>query len=134
MADYNASVRNLHTDRAKHHLDLAYDLPGKNLLLVVGQYIWNQEVIAPIDQWRFAVDGVAEPARHAQLSGLEIAVQRAFLSRQEPGASIYFTPELLSSDIYYAWKFQGVEERNRRVEFLLLKQMAECCFSCASLS
>ncbi len=134
MADCNSFVRKFYMDRVKRYLDLAYDLPGKNLLLVVGQYIWNQEVIAPIDQWRFAVDGVAEPARHAQSPSLKIAVERAFLSRQQPGASIYFTPELLSSDIYCAWKFQGVEESDRWAEFLLVKQMAECCFSCASLS
>jgi D-psicose/D-tagatose/L-ribulose 3-epimerase len=60
IADFNASVRRFHIDRAKRSLDLAYDLRGRNLLLVVGEYIWNQEVIAPADQWAFAVDGVQQ--------------------------------------------------------------------------
>ena len=75
IADFNASVRRFHIDRAKRSLDLAYDLRGRNLLLVVGEYIWNQEVIAPADQWAFAVDGVQQLGRRAQSLDLEIAVE-----------------------------------------------------------
>jgi D-psicose/D-tagatose/L-ribulose 3-epimerase len=75
IADFNAPVRRFHIDRAKRYLDLAYDLEGKNLLLVVGEYIWNQEVIAPGDQWKWAVEGVEELGRYARDLGLEIAVE-----------------------------------------------------------
>ncbi|HEX7362762.1 MAG TPA: sugar phosphate isomerase/epimerase family protein [Bryobacteraceae bacterium] len=75
IADFNAPVRAFHIDRAKRYLDLAYDLRGSNLLLVVGEYIWNREVIAPRDQWNWAVEGVRELGRYAGALGLEIAVE-----------------------------------------------------------
>ncbi len=75
IADFNAPVRRFHIDRAKRYLDLAYDLRGKNLLLVVGEYLWNQEVIAPADQWKWAVEGVQQLGAHAGELGLEIAVE-----------------------------------------------------------
>ncbi len=75
IADFNGPVRRFHIDRAKRYLDLAYDLRGKNLLLVVGEYIWNQEVIAPADQWKWAVEGVRDLGGYAGELGLEIAVE-----------------------------------------------------------
>lgn len=75
IADFNAPVRRFHIERAKRYLDLAYDLRGKNLLLVVGEYIWNQEVIAPSDQWNWAVEGVQQIGDYAQQLGLEVAVE-----------------------------------------------------------
>lgn len=75
IADFNTPVRRFHIDRAKKYLDLAYDLHGKNLLLVVGEYIWNQEVISPQDQWKWAVEGVREVGEHARDLELEIAVE-----------------------------------------------------------
>lgn len=75
IADFNGPVRRFHIDRAKRYLDLAYDLHGRNLLLVVGEYIWNQEVIAARDQWQWAVEGVRELGVHAAELGLEIAVE-----------------------------------------------------------
>lgn len=75
IADFNMPVRRFHIDRARRYLDLAYDLRGRNLLLVVGEYLWNQEVIAPNDQWNWAVEGVRELAAHADQLGLEIAIE-----------------------------------------------------------
>jgi sugar phosphate isomerase/epimerase len=37
--------------------------------------LWNQEVIAPADQWNWAVEGVRELATHAKRLGLEIVVE-----------------------------------------------------------
>ncbi len=75
IADFNGPVRRFHIDRAKRYLDLCYGLRGKNLLLVVGEYIWNQEVIAAGDQWNWAVEGVRELGAYAGELGLEIAVE-----------------------------------------------------------
>lgn len=75
IADFNAPVRQFHIDRAKRYLDFAYDLHGKNMLLVVGEYIWNREVITPEDQWKWAVEGVRELGAYAQQLGVEIAVE-----------------------------------------------------------
>jgi D-psicose/D-tagatose/L-ribulose 3-epimerase len=75
IADFNGAVRRFHVERAKHFLDLCYALRGRNLLLVVGEYIWNQEVIAPRDQWNWAVEGVRELGMYAEKLGLEIALE-----------------------------------------------------------
>jgi sugar phosphate isomerase/epimerase len=75
IADFNLPVRAFHVQRAKAYLDLCYELEGKNLLLVLGEYIWQQEVIAPQDQWKWAVQHVRELAEYAQSLGLEIALE-----------------------------------------------------------
>lgn len=75
IADFNKPVRQFHLERAKRYLDLGYDLRARNLLLVLGEYIWNQEVIAPSDQWKWAVEGVQELGSYAKPLGLEIAVE-----------------------------------------------------------
>jgi len=75
IADFNTPVRKFHVDRAKAYLDLGYELEGRNLLLVLGEYIWQQEVIAPKDQWKWAVAHVRELAEYAQRLGLEIVLE-----------------------------------------------------------
>jgi D-psicose/D-tagatose/L-ribulose 3-epimerase len=75
IADFNTPVRRFHVQRAKAYLDLAYELEGRNLLLVLGEYIWQQEVITPRDQWNWAVEHVQELGKHAASLGLEIALE-----------------------------------------------------------
>jgi sugar phosphate isomerase/epimerase len=75
IADFNAVVRRFHVDRAKRYLDLAYDLRARNLLLVLGEYIWQQEVIPPKAQWDWAVEGTLELAVHAESLGLQLALE-----------------------------------------------------------
>jgi len=75
IADFNRPVRDFHNARARAYLDLCYELEGRNLLLVLGEYIWQQEVIAPADQWKWAVEEVRKLAEHAQSLGLEIALE-----------------------------------------------------------
>ena len=75
IADFNAPVRKFHVERAKAYLDLAYDLEGQNLLLVLGEYIWQQEVIKPEDQWNWAVQHTRELGEYAASLGLEIALE-----------------------------------------------------------
>lgn len=75
LADFNRPVREFHTERAKRYLDLCCELDGKNLLLVVGEYIWQQQVIAPADQWQWAVEHVRQLSEYADSLALEIAVE-----------------------------------------------------------
>ena len=75
IADFNTPVRRYHVERAKAYLDLAYELEGRNLLLVLGEYIWQQEVIAPRDQWKWAVEHVRDLGEYAAGLGLEIAIE-----------------------------------------------------------
>lgn len=46
LIDFNPSVQRFHVDRVKAYLDLAYEYEARNVLLVLGEYIWNQEVIS----------------------------------------------------------------------------------------
>jgi D-psicose/D-tagatose/L-ribulose 3-epimerase len=75
IADFNKPVRDFHVARAKSYLDFCYELSGRNLLLVLGEYIWQQEVIAPRDQWQWAVEHVRELAAYAQTMDLELAIE-----------------------------------------------------------
>ncbi len=61
------------------------------------------------------------------------AAFRHFLRLAQPGEVIYFAPELLAPDIYYARTFPDrdgvtVEESDRWEQSLVLKKMAEECF------
>ena len=47
LIDFNPSVQRFHVDRVAQYLDLAYEFSAKNVLLVLGEYIWNREVIRP---------------------------------------------------------------------------------------
>ncbi|MBV8898097.1 MAG: sugar phosphate isomerase/epimerase [Acidobacteriaceae bacterium] len=75
IADFNPPVRDFHVMRAKRYLDLGYELEARNMLLVLGEYIWQQEVIAPRDQWNWAVEHVRDLAQYAKNLGLEIAIE-----------------------------------------------------------
>src|ERR1700730_10648988 len=58
LIDFNPSVRRFHIERVRKYLDLAYEYQAKNLLLVIGEYIWNKEVISPAEQWQPGADAV----------------------------------------------------------------------------
>lgn len=75
LADFNGSVRKFHGDRVKAFLDLAYDYRARNVLLVLGEYLWNQEVITPREQWQLAVDSVRALGEYAAQLELEIALE-----------------------------------------------------------
>src|SRR6516162_5940242 len=74
LVDFNPSVQRFHRERCRAYLDLAYEYEARNLLLVLGEYIWQQEVIRPEEQWRTAVHNVREIGKYASDLGLEIAL------------------------------------------------------------
>lgn len=75
LIDFNPSVQRFHVDRAKAYLDLAYEYQAQNVLLVLGEYIWNQEVIAPAEQWRTGVRNCRLLGDYAASLGLKIALE-----------------------------------------------------------
>lgn len=75
LIDLNPSVRRWHVDRVKKYLDLTAEYRARNVLLVLGEYIWNQEVIPPAEQWSWAVDAGRELGAYAAERGLEIVVE-----------------------------------------------------------
>lgn len=75
LIDFNPSVRRFHLDRCRQYLDMTTEFNGKNLLLVLGEYVWQKEVIPPAEQWQFGVDALRELGEYAQSLGLEIVME-----------------------------------------------------------
>src|SRR5262245_62575333 len=75
LVDLNPSVQRFHLQRCRAYLDLAYEYEAKNLLLVLGEYIWEQQVIPPAEQWQTAVRNVRELGKYAADLGLQIAME-----------------------------------------------------------
>ena len=75
LSDFNPSVRAFHIERVEAYLDLAFEYGARNVLLVLGEYIWNQEVIPPPEQWRLAVESVQMLGDYAEDLDVEIALE-----------------------------------------------------------
>jgi len=75
LTDFNPSVQRFHVERVRAFLDLAYEFEARNVLLVLGEYIWNREVIPPQEQWRIAVENCRALGDHAASLGLQIALE-----------------------------------------------------------
>lgn len=82
---------------------------------------------------------VDEPLYVRHFKQLWTACFRQFCRAAAPGDRIYFAPELLAPEIYYARAFPdskgaAVEESDRWEQSLILKEMAEHCFQGALCS
>ena len=75
LVDFNPSVQRFHVDRVKAYLDMAYGFEARNVLLVLGEYIWQREVIPPAEQWAAGVANCRTLGDHAAGLGLEIALE-----------------------------------------------------------
>lgn len=75
LIDFNPSVQRFSVDRVKAYLDLAYEYEARNVLLVLGEYIWNREVIPAAEQWRIGVENCRQLAHYAEKLGLQIAME-----------------------------------------------------------
>lgn len=75
LIDFNPSVQRFHVGRCKAYLDFCYELGAKNLLLVLGEYIWERQVIPPAEQWATGVKCLKELGDHAAGLGLKIALE-----------------------------------------------------------
>lgn len=75
LIDFNPSVQQFHLERCQAYLDLAYEYEAKNVLLVIGEYIWQKEVIPPEEQWRIGVENVRELGDAAGELDLEIVLE-----------------------------------------------------------
>ena len=75
LVDFNDPVRHFHVERVKKTVDLAREFDAKNVLLVLGEYIWQREVIPPESQWEWGVAHVQDIGRYAAEAGVEIALE-----------------------------------------------------------
>src|SRR5262249_36282446 len=65
LIDFNPSVQRFHLQRCRAYLDLAYEYGAKNVLLVLGEYIWEKQVIPPAEQWQLGVNNCRELGKYA---------------------------------------------------------------------
>src|SRR5437867_5962699 len=56
LVDFNEPVREYHLERTKKFIDLAADWSARNILLVLGEYIWQREVIPAAAQWQWGLE------------------------------------------------------------------------------
>jgi sugar phosphate isomerase/epimerase len=75
LIDFNPSVQRFHLERCQKYLDLTYELEARNLLLVLGEYIWERQVIPPAEQWQTGVRNVRQLGEYAARLGVEIALE-----------------------------------------------------------
>ena len=75
LIDFNDPVRDIHVERSNRFVDLGQSLGSDNLLLVLGEYIWQREVIPPEAQWEWGVEGVRQIGEYAGARGMEIALE-----------------------------------------------------------
>lgn len=75
LIDFNPSVQRFHVDRCKRYIDMCAELSTENLLLVIGEYIWQQEVIPPAEQWNIGVENTKLLGEYAKAKGQKIALE-----------------------------------------------------------
>jgi len=75
LIDFNPSVQRFHLQRCQAYLDFAYELNAKNVLLVLGEYIWERQVIPPAEQWNVGVNHLKHLGEYAAKLGLQIALE-----------------------------------------------------------
>ena len=75
LTDFQKPVREFHIQRSKQFIDLARTLGAKNILLVLGEYIWQREIIPPEAQWRWGLESCRRLGDYADKRGLDIALE-----------------------------------------------------------
>ena len=75
LIDFNDPVRAFHVARCKKFVDLAAEFGAKNILLVLGEYIWQREVTPPAAQWQWGVETCREIGDYAAKKNVDIALE-----------------------------------------------------------
>jgi D-psicose/D-tagatose/L-ribulose 3-epimerase len=75
LVDFNDPVRDFHVERCKKYIDLARAWGARNILLVLGEYIWQREVIPPAAQWQWALEACRKLGDYADRKNIDIALE-----------------------------------------------------------
>ena len=75
LIDFNQAVRELNLARCRQYIDLARTWGAKNILLVLGEYIWQREVIPPQAQWDWGLETCRRLGDYADKRGIDIALE-----------------------------------------------------------
>ncbi|MGH9342077.1 MAG: sugar phosphate isomerase/epimerase family protein [Acidobacteriota bacterium] len=75
LIDFNDPVRDFHLERCRKFIDLAKVWGARNILLVLGEYIWQREVIPPDVQWQWGVETCRRLGDYADKKNIDIALE-----------------------------------------------------------
>jgi sugar phosphate isomerase/epimerase len=75
LVDFNERVREFHVQRCKKYIDLASTWNATNILLVLGEYIWQREVIPAENQWQWAIETCRRLGDYSAKRKVEIALE-----------------------------------------------------------
>jgi sugar phosphate isomerase/epimerase len=75
LIDFNDPVRAFHVERCKKFIDLAKTWGAQNILLVLGEYIWQREVIPPEAQWQWGIETCRILGDYAHKRNIDIALE-----------------------------------------------------------
>src|SRR5258706_7383108 len=75
LIDFNDPVREFHLERCKKFIDLARTWRAKNILLVLGEYIWQREVIPAAAQWQWGIETCRRLGDYADKKKVDIALE-----------------------------------------------------------
>jgi sugar phosphate isomerase/epimerase len=75
LIDFNPSLLRFHLQGCRAYLDLAYEYEARNVLLVLGEYIWERQVIPAAEQWRTAVTNLRQLGDYAAGLGVQVALE-----------------------------------------------------------
>jgi len=75
LIDFNGPVREFHVERCKRFIDLAHTWGARNILLVLGEYIWQREVIPAEAQWNWGLETCRQLGDYADRKGIDIALE-----------------------------------------------------------
>jgi len=75
LVDFQKAVREFHIERAKKFIDLARAWSARNVLVVLGEYIWQREVIPPQAQWQWGLESCRVLGDYADKKKIDIALE-----------------------------------------------------------
>ena len=75
LVDFNEPVREFHVERCRKFIDLAQTWGARNILLVLGEYIWQREVIPAAAQWQWGVETCRRLGDYADKKGIDLALE-----------------------------------------------------------
>src|SRR5438445_704038 len=75
IIDFQKPVREFAVGRSKAFIDLARTWRAKNILLVLGEYIWQREVIPPEAQWQWGIETCRRLGDYADKKKIDIALE-----------------------------------------------------------
>lgn len=75
LIDFQKAVRDFHLDRGQQFIDLAREWRANNILLVLGEYIWQREVIPPEAQWKWGLESCRRLGDYAAKKKIDIALE-----------------------------------------------------------